>query len=187
MLYTRKGDGGTSKLFSSQSGERLSKSDLIFEVLGTLDELNSALGFAKALSAHLEATLETQSEKIPYEEILEKIQEVIFIIQAQVGGADKHVSGSAVADLEEIIAKVEAIIPPITSFKISGGGRVGAWLDFTRTIARRAERRVVALGELQKNTPADTLKFLNRLSSALYALARLANFRENFPEKSPRY
>ena len=80
--------------------------------------------------------------------------------------------------MERIIAAIEAELPPIKSFFISGGTAVAANFDFARTLARRAERKVVAVQEEGAQAiSASILQYLNRLSSVLYELARLANHR----------
>ncbi|MEK7113731.1 MAG: cob(I)yrinic acid a,c-diamide adenosyltransferase [Patescibacteria group bacterium] len=190
MLYTRKGDNGTTKLFNCPQGQRVSKTDDVFEVLGTLDELNSLIGYAKVLSKKAKNTLVMDGEKIPYENILEKFQQSIFSIQAETGGSEIRLNNESVLYLEKVVADVELVLPPIKSFIVAGGGESGAWLDVSRTIARRTERQFVKL--LHKNKKEDTVdsvsaRFLNRLSSALYALARFANHQEGYLEHPPSY
>ncbi|WP_366535719.1 ATP:cob(I)alamin adenosyltransferase [Streptococcus pneumoniae] len=78
MLYTGKGDKGTTKLFDCPQGTRLTKSSFVFEVLGTIDELNCTLGYTKVLSRKSNDTLNIGVEKIPYEEIIEIFQQNLF-------------------------------------------------------------------------------------------------------------
>ena len=109
-------------------------------------------------------------------------------MQAELAGADKRISIDKVGEMEDWIAEVEEELPPIKTFFISGGTELGASLDFARTLARRAERRVVAVHEEKiREVGPETLKFLNRLSSVLYALARLTNHRSGINESSPSY
>lgn len=184
MLYTGKGDNGTTKLFDSKSGERITKSSDIFEALGTLDELNSFLGLPKI-----------QSEKLGYmvrdmkmSECIDQVQQTLFIIQAEVAGADMHVEEGAIIKMEEDIAWIEASLPPITTFFVSGGSELAALCDIARTVARRCERRVVVISEKgDRVLSPHTLVYLNRLSSLLYALARLSNHFSGITEQSPRY
>ena len=90
--------------------------------------------------------------------------------------------------LEKIIYEVETILPPVKSFIIAGGGETGAYLDIVRTIARRAERQVMSLqNKKERSISEESIIFLNRLSSALYALARFANYQEGYCEHPPRY
>jgi cob(I)alamin adenosyltransferase len=93
-----------------------------------------------------------------------------------------------VRTLETITDSIEQALPPIHSFLLAGGTRQSALLDVTRTIARRAERTVVAMHEegVQKVGP-HTLAYLNRLSSVLYALVRYANHLAEAREEAPTY
>jgi cob(I)alamin adenosyltransferase len=188
MLYTRKGDDGKTKTFGCD--QRISKSSAVAEALGSLDEVNSFLGIIKT---NKEATLirvgdMKSSAPRSLDEIIHRIQENLFIIQAEVAGAGKSIDKSKVKEVESIVTEIKKVLPPIKSFFISGGTSVAAALDFGRTLARRAERRVVAVAEegLQKIDP-QTLAYLNRLSSLLYALARLSNHKSGIEEKSPSY
>ena len=188
MLYTRKGDSGTTKLFDCPQGKRLSKNAAVFEALGTLDELNCSLGFAIVLAKRSRDTLNLSGQKTFYAAILERLQNTLFAIQAELGGADIHPSNADVNFAEFVVAEVETVLPPVTSFVVPGGGETGAYLDVCRTIARRAERSVIeALEKDGRSVSEATLKFLNRLSSVLYALARFANYQEGFSERPPRY
>ena len=90
--------------------------------------------------------------------------------------------------MEEIINAIERELPPIKTFFISGGTKLASLFDISRTFARRAERRVVGVHDesLQKISP-QTLAYLNRLSSLLYALARLSNHLSGINESAPSY
>ncbi len=190
MLYTKKGDSGTTKLFDSESGVRLSKDNIIFELLGTLDEVNSSIGYTKALlkkeNVQYSLILEEKEKKVY--EILETIQNILFSLQAEVAGAGKMIGEEQVTYEESIIASVESSIPPIHTFLITGGDVVSAYLDVTRTIARRAERIAVHVSlQNSERVSGFAIQFLNRLSSVLYALARFVNHVQNLEEKPPVY
>lgn len=188
MLYTKKGDGGTTKLFDCPQGVRVSKSDFAFEVLGTLDEINSSLGFAKVLAEKSGIDITFQGKAMSYVEILEKLQENLFSIQGEVAGADTHIKMDSVTFEEEVIDEIEKTLTPINSFIISGGTELGAYLDVCRTIARKSERYLVTLKEKNERKINDeSMIFMNRLSSILYALARYANQQNNIKEKGPSY
>jgi len=176
MLYTRKGDKGQTQLYHCD--QRLTKSSQIAEALGALDEVNSFLGWCKVKAG----------EKSEVGQILGEMQEHLFSTQAELAGAPKKLSKMVATKIELIIKKIEKELPPINNFIISGGTEMSAMLDVARTMARRAERQVVAVAEIkdQKISP-QTLSFLNRLSSLLYALARLANHRAGIAEAKPRY
>ena len=183
MLYTRKGDTGTTKTFGCD--QRVSKSSNIAEALGSLDEINSFLGLIKIKSAGIKFNL---SSPLIVSEAVNRIQQDLFIIQAQVAGAQKSVTEEKVKWLEEIVDGIEKNLPPIKTFFVSGGVELAALSDIARTIARRAERRVVAVAEEGKVSVAkETLAYLNRLSSVLYAFARSFNHLAGIKEEAPKY
>ncbi|MDD5165185.1 MAG: cob(I)yrinic acid a,c-diamide adenosyltransferase [Candidatus Pacebacteria bacterium] len=184
MLYTRKGDAGTTKDFKSKPGERKSKSSCQTEALGALDELGAFLGLAKLKS--VEAGWAVDGVK-PFD-IVFWVQNNLFTVQAEVAGAEMKVGQGKVTQMEQWIDWVEKELPPIKTFFISGGTELAALFDVSRTLARKAERRVVAGGEKGEFVldPA-TLAFLNRLSSLFYALARLTNHKSGITEQPPSY
>lgn len=181
MLYTGKGDGGTTKTIDTP--ERVSKNSTTPEALGNLDELNSFLGLVKVKSEALGYKCDDQS----FAQIVENIQQNIFTISAGLAGGDKAIGEEKIKDIERLIAEAEKDLPPITKFTIAGGTELSALFDFARTLARRSERRVVAVNDEKGNVPPETLKYLNRLSSILFALARLTNAKSGIKEDSPSY
>jgi len=182
MLYTRKGDNGTTKTFSCD--QRISKSSIIAEALGALDETNSFLGLCK-IKAKKEKLV---AKNIEVGQIVHDVQKNLFIIQAELAGASMSIDEEKVKEIEAIVDSIEKELPPIKSFFISGGTKMAALFDVARTISRRAERRVVSVGEEGKVSVKEfTLAYLNRLSSLLYALARLSNHKSGINEESPDY
>jgi cob(I)alamin adenosyltransferase len=182
MLYTRKGDGGTTKTFGCD--QRVSKSSAIAEALGTLDEVNSFLGICKIRSKEKGYTVAGRG----MDEVVHWLQSNLFIVQAELAGADKRIAEEKVKEVERIVDTIESELPPIKSFFISGGTELAATFDVARTIARRAERRVTAVAdEGTREVSVHTKAFLNRLSSILYALARYANHLGGITEQSPDY
>ena len=180
MLFTGKGDNGSTKTFGCD--QRISKSSAVAEALGSLDETNSIVGLCKSKSK------EFNLDGVSFWQICHDVQRNLFIIQAEVAGADKHIADEKIKEVEAIINSVEKILPPIKSFFIPGATEVGAYFDLARTISRRAERRVVAAKEEGLIKVGDnTLAYLNRLSSLLYALARLTNHKSGITEQSPDY
>jgi len=175
-LFTGKGDGGTTKLFGCDQ-KRIAKSSEVPEALGALDELNAYLGFVK------------MHPKIPerISQGLREAQEALFIIQAEVADSDKHTKEGVAEALGEIVNGIEKEIPPITGFSIAGGTELSAKLDVARTIARRAERRVTAAELTGRTISPATKAYLNRLSSLLFAYARLANHLAGVKEENPKY
>lgn len=182
MLYTRKGDSGTTKTFGCD--QRISKSSTVAEALGTLDECNSFLGICKTNPAAAEPLLEGYS----FADMVEWVQQNLFIVQAHVAGAEKTIAEEKITHMESAIDAIEKELPPIKTFFVSGGTALATQFDVSRTLARRAERRVVAVAEEKAvNVDATVLTFLNRLSSLLYALARFANHRAGIKEEPPKY
>lgn len=174
MLYTGKGDKGTTTLFACAS--RIAKNAPRIEALGSLDELNSHIGMCRAC-AYYGATRDIAAT-------LHALQEDLFVLQASLAGAEKALDPKRLAFLEHVIANVELEIEPIHSFTIPGATLLSGALDVARTIARRAERHVVALNDASLEA---VLPYLNRLSSVLFALARLAAHRAGIKEQSPHY
>ncbi|MCF7833741.1 MAG: cob(I)yrinic acid a,c-diamide adenosyltransferase [Candidatus Pacebacteria bacterium] len=183
MLYTRKGDNGTTKTFGCD--QRISKSSLIAEALGSMDEINSFLGICKVKSKD-EKFLMPDGKEIDI--IVHEVQKNLFIIQAELAGSKISITEEKVKEVEFLVDSIEKGLPPIKSFFISGGTELASLFDIARTIARRAERRVIGVSEESKVVVGDFTKaYLNRLSSLLYALARWSNFEAKIDEESPDY
>ncbi len=184
MLYTRTGDDGSTKTFGCN--QRISKSSNVAEALGALDETNSYLGITRAKT--LGMTFKISSRDISYPELILGVQQNLFIIQAEVAGSQMSVSPEKIKEVEEVVDGIEKVLPPITTFFISGATEIGAMFDFARTLARRAERRVIGVKEEGKvNVSTETLQYLNRLSSLLYALARISSHIAGQEEIKPEY
>jgi cob(I)alamin adenosyltransferase len=164
MLYTRKGDGGTSGLFGTK--QRLPKDSPVYQALGALDELNSLLGVCRAKARGVQ---HHEGVDIPKE--VERVQQILFIAQAELAGAEKNVTQKHVDELEASIAAIEALIQNPHSFVIPGATELSALFDVARAVSRRAERTVVSAKE-HRPVSATTGAYLNRMSSFLYALAR---------------
>ena len=177
-FFTGEGDKGESNL---GGGKKIKKNSDYAELLGTLDELNSWVGIPKA-GAKAELVITS----------LRKIQGYLFIVQAEVAalgagmGSEKKITPEKVIELENIIYQVDKEVPPIKSFIMSGASRESAELDFARTLARIAERKAVSVAD-KFHLPPELLKFLNRLSSTLFALARYENHERGIKEESPDY
>lgn len=185
MLYTRKGDQGDTSLFGCNQ-QRISKSSAVAEALGSLDEINSLLGLIKVKAETEELIIETLNE--PASLMIGEIQQNLFIVQTELAGVDKHLTSEKVSRLEQIIDAIEKEMPPIKTFFVSGGTELAALFDFARTVARRAERRVVQVADEEARPLGEFTKpYLNRLSSVLYAFARYANFTEGVKEDTPTY
>jgi len=186
-LYTGTGDNGTTTLFHCNQG-RISKSANIIEALGALDELNAYLGVVKVYSEEEHLKILINKKNISYNSILKDIQQTLFIIQAEIAGSDIHVSKENLKEIENVIKIISELLPPITSFTVSGGSILSAKLDFSRTLARRAERRIVQVqDEGIKILNPLTITYMNRLSSILFAMSRYTNHLFSIPEDHPKY
>lgn len=206
MLYTRKGDNGTTKTFGCD--QRISKSSAIAEALGSLDEINSFLGFCKVKAEkparNAESIATAGGEKLVlsdgthFSKMVHEVQKNLFIVQAEIAGSKMSITEDKIKEIENIIDNIEKELPPIKTFFISGGSEMATLFDIARTIARRAERRVVQVADSSfTEASADkeekieisdfTKAYLNRLSSLLYALARLSNHKFGITEEGPDY
>ena len=178
MLYTRKGDNGTSGLFGTKT--RLPKNSPVYEALGSLDELNSLLGFCAAVARRKEFKMPPHVQAL-----VGSVQQNLFIVQAELAGAQKSITGAQVKQLEDSINRLEEEIETPHAFIISGATELSGLFDYARGVARRAERAVLAVG-IGAVTP-ETRAYLNRLSSLLFALARYAAAQAGASESSPTY
>ncbi|MDO8564632.1 MAG: cob(I)yrinic acid a,c-diamide adenosyltransferase [bacterium] len=183
--YTAKGDGGTTKLFNCPAGARMSKGEEVFEVLGGLDELNSFVGLSRAVAARTGFRCLDAGGRSDFLQTLSGIQQNLFIIQAELAGAAPRLSEEKVTDIEERIERLSTKFPPITSFVIPGATELGSLLDICRTIARRVERSYVKARP--EGTDSNIGRYVNRLSSAFYVLARCATHCQEVEEQAPTY
>lgn len=171
-VYTKTGDGGETSLVG---GQRVSKASLRVEAYGDVDELNSYIGMARAFLKDLEM-----------DEALGLIQNDLFTLGADLASpADievPRISNEFIATLEELSDRYLGELEPLKEFILPGGCEAGAALHLARTVARRSERRVVALAGVEEINP-QTVVYLNRLSDLLFILARLVNKRAGVPEK----
>ena len=174
-IYTKTGDTGQTSLFDKS---RVSKADPRVEAYGEVDELNACLGAARA--ARLDADLTA---------VLEQIQSELFAVGARLADPSSRiaarvekvtVSNAEVEQLEAMIDRLEAQLPPLRRFILPGGSTAGALLHLARTVCRRAERRVVGLGAEAVDPVIVT--YLNRLSDLLFVMARVANHRAGTTE-----
>jgi len=166
-IYTRTGDDGTTGLFA---GGRVKKTHLRVEAYGTVDELNSILGLARALKP----TAAVDSD-------LEHVQNALFHLGADLSTSlDANaawvvrVTPEQVAWLESSIDAMTAQLPELKNFVLPGGTPAAAQIHVGRTVCRRAERLTVALSE-EDPINAQALVYLNRLSDWLFTLARYEN------------
>ena len=174
-IYTRTGDRGETGL---GGGQRVAKDDARIAAYGTVDELSSALGMA--IAAGLDARLADD---------LRRIQNELFHLGADlcVREEDKErlpgprVEARHVAALERTMDELNEELGPLTNFILPGGSPGAAHLHLARTICRRAERLLVTLMRAEA-VGAHTLEYLNRLSDALFVMARWENHRRGVPD-----
>ena len=169
-IYTRTGDAGETGLFG---GGRVPKDHPRVAAYGDVDELNAAIGLARALEPQAFAAT-----------LLEDIQRDLFAIGGRLASPDPDKVGKALAKaalpegraraLEEAIDSAEDRLPPLERFVLPGGTPKAAALHVARTVCRRAERSVVGLAR-EAEVPPPILTYLNRLSDLLFVLARRAN------------
>ena len=159
-IYTKTGDAGETGLYT---GERVKKSSLRVAVYGTVDELDSVLGLARASVAKAEVRERVLllQKKLPalMADLASRAQE------AMIAEAD-------VAALEQAMDELEGRLPPLTSFLVPGDTQGGAALDHARTVTRRAERLFCRLAEEEEVHDTDR-RYLNRLSDYCFLLMRL--------------
>jgi cob(I)alamin adenosyltransferase len=174
-IYTRTGDSGETGLFD---GRRVSKSDLRVDAYGEVDELNAAIGVALAGGVDPEVASMLQTVQRDLFAVGGRLADPSHKVAKRVG--KMTVGGDEVGRLEQWIDRLEAELPPLRRFILPGGSPAGAALHLARTICRRAERRVVALGA--DGVESGLLAYVNRLSDFLFVAARAVNRRAGVPE-----
>jgi len=174
-MYTRSGDKGETGLFS---GERVPKDSLRVEAYGTVDELSSWIGYARSL---------TDDKDIDH--VLENLQRDLSLACADLATRptrerlrkDAQVTDAMVKRLEADIDRLDAELPPLSTFIIPSGTEAAMALNVARTVARRAERRTVSLAQ-REELNSQLVPYLNRLSSLLFVLTRVVNKRSGVTE-----
>jgi len=173
-IYTRAGDKGKTGLLS---GERIDKTDPRVEAYGTVDELGSALGVAKAHS----------SKRIAVH--IHNIQQKLFLINSELATNPEtldvddalrnlqKIKPEDVELLEKIADELSEELPLLTNFVIPGGTKAAAFLHVCRTVCRRAERRIVYFASME-SVNEELIKYINRLSDLLFVMSRYENLQE---------
>lgn len=173
-IYTRAGDKGETGLLS---GERIGKDDPRVEAYGTVDELGTTLGVAKVHA----------SDRIA--NYIHEIQQKLFLINSEL--AINHdnlvvddsllhlqkVTADDVEFLEKLADELSEELPLLTNFVIPGGTKAAAFLHVSRTVCRRAERRII---QYARNNPVneELIRYINRLSDLLFVMSRYENLEE---------
>ncbi len=174
-IYTRTGDSGSTSLVG---GTRVAKSSPRLEAYGTVDELNSHIGLLLSL------------EGIPqtHRSLLSLIQHRLFNLGSVLATEPESkfqpegISPSDIQALEQAIDAVDAALPTLRQFILPGGSQAAAQANVARTVARRAERRIIAMAEAGCPVDADSIRFINRLSDYLFILGRLINHCAGIPD-----
>lgn len=155
-IYTKTGDRGTTGTFHG----RMAKSDQLAQALGTIDELNSWIGMCR--------------HNTPFDEELKRMQNNLLIVGSCLAGSEKRLKDEETKRLERLIDKLTKELPKLSNFIFPTGE-----LQVARSVCRRAEREVVAAEVKDKNI----LKYLNRLSDALFTMGRWVNFKLGLEEE----
>lgn len=174
-IYTKTGDDGSTGLLGPG---RLSKDSPRITAYGEVDELNAAIGLARAMG--LDPSADT---------LVARIQDGLFRVGAALADPDPKgkfataVTADHVEALEQSIDRLEVELPPLRQFILPGGSMAAAQLHLARTICRRAERATVALSrDSSQHVAPEVLIYLNRLSDLLFVLARAVNYRAGVSE-----
>jgi cob(I)alamin adenosyltransferase len=190
-IYTRTGDDGTTGLVG---GQRVKKNDLRIEAYGCVDELSSAIGVARAALTDVQRTRTVQDIARAHavahrlDAWLAWTQDVLFNLGSDLAtlpgdrweGMPLITAADATA-LERAIDAAEADLPPLDTFIHPGGSYPGAFLHLARTIARRAERLLFTLHD-REPVSEHVLRYMNRLSDALFVWSRWINAALDHPE-----
>jgi cob(I)alamin adenosyltransferase len=181
-IYTRTGDSGTTRL---AGGQEVPKDSLRVEAYGTVDELNASIGVVRVFNAEREAN---QDSVRNLEDILRWVQNKLFDLGGLLATAPgqvfpnmPHVTDEDVTKLERSIDACQKDLAPLKEFILPGGGKISGFLHQARTVCRRAERMCVRLAREEPIDPV-LIKFLNRLSDALFVWARWIAKKQAEPE-----
>jgi cob(I)alamin adenosyltransferase len=175
-VYTRGGDQGETSLIG---GARVPKSDARIECYGTVDELNATMGLVRT-------SLKDSKAGPHLSPIIHRVQQELFNLGAELAAGDPEwlaklprVEPRHVEQLEKDIDAINDDLPKLKSFVLPGGGWASSYFHLARTVCRRAERLVVALGDPAAVTG---VQYLNRLSDALFVFGRWAALQDGEPE-----
>ena len=158
-VYTRTGDKGKTSLYT---GERVSKGSLRVETYGTVDEVDSVLGMARAFATHDNV-----------KETIYKIQKDLWLLMADIAsvGKEANITSDNVTELEQIIDKYTESLEPLDHFLVPGDTQSASFLDMARSVVRRAERDMWRLAETEE-VHETVIRYLNRLSDLCFTLSR---------------
>lgn len=175
-IYTRTGDRGETGL---AGGQRVSKDALRIECYGTVDELNAFVGMARVSAIETLPSLAPILLRVQHE--LFNLGSILATLPEDVHTKQPRVTAVEIQQLETEIDAMNASLAPLRSFVLPGGSRINTELHACRTICRRAERLAVALAR-EESVPPEAIRYLNRLSDALFVWSRWANQQLEVPE-----
>ncbi len=171
-IYTKTGDRGETALVG---GKMVRKDSPRIEAYGTVDELNAVIGLVRRANVDEKGP---DAARARIDEFLERVQNELFnlgsllaTLPEDLSAQQPRVEARHVEALEHDIDGWNETLPPLRSFTLPGGGWVSSYLHLARTVCRRAERCVVALAAVE-SVDAESVRYLNRLSDALYVLGR---------------
>ena len=161
-IYTKKGDLGKTSIIGESD---IYKNNIRIEAYGTVDELNSYLGLLRSFNS---GAFTKQKKEIIF------IQNCLFHIGASLASKNEpkhHISKKDIVNIESFIDLLESNLEPLTSFILPGGDMWSGYTQISRSICRRAERRIISLS-MEENIDTNIIAFMNRLSDYLFVLAR---------------
>jgi cob(I)alamin adenosyltransferase len=171
-VYTRTGDRGETALVG---GKRVPKDSLRIEAYGTIDELNSIVGLARAFNE--EKLADGEAHRF-LDTLLRQIQDELFDLGSELATPPDffqegmyQVGENEVKKIEQLIDECQKELEPLKSFVLPGGGRIGAYLHQCRTVCRRAEREILRLSRAEELSEWP-IKYVNRLSDLFFVLSR---------------
>jgi len=170
-VYTRLGDAGETSL---AGGQRVPKDSRRIEAYGTVDELNSFVGLARATAAGDPAVAALGGILLRVQHELFNLGSILATRPADVHPRQARITEAEVGRLEAEMDRANDGLPALRSFVLPGGSRLNADLHVCRTVCRRAERTVAALAR-EEQVPTEALQYLNRLSDALFVWSRWAS------------
>ena len=176
-VYTRQGDTGETGLVG---GQRVPKDSPRIEAYGTVDELNAFVGAARVTAGGI-GLGELAAILLRVQHELFNLGSILATLPADVHPRQPRVTDVEIARLEAEMDRMNENLAPLRSFVLPGGSRIDAELHIARTVCRRAERACIALGRTE-SVPPEAIRYLNRLSDALFVWSRWAGHQSGAPE-----
>jgi len=167
-VYTRQGDAGETSL---AGGQRVNKDSARIEAYGTVDELNALVGLARASVAETPAASALSDVLLRVQHELFNLGSILATLPGDVHPRQARITDAEIAQLEMEMDRMNEGLPPLRSFVLPGRSRLNAELHVCRTVCRRAERKVIMLAR-QEDTPAEAVRYLNRLGDAFFVWSR---------------